>query len=257
MPELPDVEHFRRVFDQHATGRTIHRVITTDPAIVRNATPEELDDALRGQRFEEPARHGKWMVAWTTGPAVLLHFGMTGDIVPAPDDTGRHRHDRTIFELDRGEIRYRNMRKLGGVWLARGREEAEALLQPLGPDALTMGRREFLGRLRRHRGAIKPILMDQHVLSGVGNLVADEVLWHARLHPTRRVADLTDDELAALHRTLRRVLGTWVDRHRLEPRGWLIHARAVGGACPRCGTPLERSVVGGRTTFHCPQCQPT
>ncbi|MGH2696604.1 MAG: DNA-formamidopyrimidine glycosylase family protein, partial [Actinomycetota bacterium] len=118
MPELPDVEHDRRVLAEHAVGRLIERTVTTDAGILRNVSEVTLDRALRGHRFEEPERHGKWLLAWTTGPAVLIHFGMTGDLIPADGPGGRHRHDRVIFELDRGELRYRNMRKLGGVWLA-------------------------------------------------------------------------------------------------------------------------------------------
>ncbi|MDQ4004822.1 MAG: Fpg/Nei family DNA glycosylase, partial [Actinomycetota bacterium] len=180
MPELPDVEHLRRVLAAHGTGRRIDRVITTDAAILRNTTPETLDAAARGHRFEEPARLGKWLIAWTTGPAVLFHFGMTGNLIPARNAVGRHRHDRTIFELDSGEIRYRNMRKLGGLWLAHDRAEADGLLTGLGPDALSLDRRRFADLLRARRGRVKAVLMDQAVLSGVGNLVADEVLWHAR-----------------------------------------------------------------------------
>ena len=254
MPELPDVEHARRVLAEHAAGRRIDRVITTDPAILRNAMPEALDASLRGQRFDEPGRLGKWLIAWTEGPAVLLHFGMTGDVIPAADERGRHRHDRVIFELDRGELRYRNMRKLGGVWLAHDRTEVETLLAGVGPDALSLDPRSFVTLLRTRRGRIKPALMDQGLLSGIGNLVADEALWHARLHPATPIAGMPDPDLTALHRTLRRVLDRWVEGRGRLPRGWLIHAR--GGACPRDGTPLERSVVGGRTTYHCPRCQP-
>ena len=246
----------RRVLATHGTGRRIDAVITTDPAILRNTTPETIDAALRHERFEEPGRLGKWLIGWTSGPVALFHFGMTGDLIPADDPHGRHRHDRTIFELDRGEIRYRNMRKLGGLWLAHDRAEAEQLLSGLGPDALILDRERFVQLLRARRRRVKAVLMDQAVLSGVGNLVADEVLWHARIAPGTPVPALDDGDLARLHRTLRRVLGLWVDRHGRLPRGWLIHARGTDGVCPRCGSELERSVVGGRTTYHCPVCQP-
>ena len=256
MPELPDVERFRRVFAEHATGRRIRAVVTTDPAIVRNATPEALEAALTGARFDEPERRGKWLLAWTGGPAMLLHFGMTGDVIPAADAAGRHPHDRVVVVLDRGEVRYRNMRKFGGVWLAHDRREAERILSGLGPDAMSIDRRSFVSLLRGRRGRVKAALMDQRLLSGVGNLVADEVLWHARIHPAGRLADLADRDLARLHGRLRAVLERWVEGYGRLPRGWLIRTRGPGGACPRCGRPLERSTVGGRTTYHCPVCQP-
>ena len=257
MPELPDVEHFRRILERHGTGRQVRRVVTTDAAILRNASPETVDDAMRGARLERAERRGKWLVASTDGPALLLHFGMSGDLIPAPNEAGRHRHDRVILELDRGELRYRNMRKLGGVWLAHDPAEATTLMSALGPDALTLDLRTLGDVVRRRRGKIKAVLMDQTALSGIGNLVADEVLWRSRIHPARPADSLGDDELRTLHRSIRATLGTWVERYGSLPRGWLIHVRGPGGGCPRCGSPLERSVVGGRTTYHCPRCQPS
>jgi formamidopyrimidine-DNA glycosylase len=259
MPELPDVEAYRRFFSRHATGRTVRRVVVTDPAIVRNATPRALDRALRGHRFEEPERHGKWLVCWTDGPGLLLHFGMTGRFTAPPEEPERHRHDRLILELERGEVRYRNMRKLGGAWLAHDREEATAVMGGIGPDALALDRRQFLALLERRRGGVKAALMDQRLLAGVGNLVADEVLWQARLHPRTRVESLSPDDRARLFAKMRSVLRESVERYDFIPRkrGWLSHVRGQPGAlCPRCRTPLARTTAAGRTTYFCPSCQP-
>lgn len=259
MPELPDVEEFRRRLAAHGRGRRIRRTLVTDPGILRNVEARALDRALRGARFEEPERLGKWLIAWTTGPAVLIHFGMTGDLLPAPGPDGRHRHDRVIFELDRGELRYRNMRKLGGLWLAHEPDEARALLGALGPDALALPRRRFVEAVGRRRGRIKAVLMDQTAVSGIGNLLADEALWRARLHPATPVGRLGADDLARLHRALDRVLRVSVERYGNVPaaRGWLTAVRGRPGArCPRCREPLGRTVVGGRTTYLCPVCQP-
>src|SRR5439155_24744689 len=181
---------------------------------------------LRGRRFEEPERLGKWMLGWTDGPALLVHFGMTGDLIWSGDEPHRHRHDRVILELDGDdELRYRNMRKLGGVWLAHDRAEAAAVLGPLGPDALTVPRREFLDRLARRRGGVKAALMDQTFVAGVGNLIADEVLWQARLHPRHPVESLSDEARMLLFRTMHAVLKESVDRYDYisRKRGWLNH----------------------------------
>jgi formamidopyrimidine-DNA glycosylase len=257
VPELPDVERFRRFLAEHAVGSLIERVDTTDPGILREVTGDVLDAALRGHRFEDPGRHGKWLVAWTTGPVVLIHFGMTGHLGWAEDAEGRHRHDRVIFVTDRGELRYRNMRKFGGLWLAHDRTEAARILAVLGPDALDATPATFRLALDRRTGQVKPALMDQTVVAGVGNLAADEALWQSRIHPARRLSDLGLDERRRLERSVRRVLATWVVRFHHLPRGWLIHVRGrPDAACPRCGTPLRRTVVGGRTTYLCPTCQP-
>jgi formamidopyrimidine-DNA glycosylase len=258
VPELPDVEGFRRTFAEHAAGRVVRRVLVKDPGILRNTTAHILDRALRGRRFEDPARHGKWMVCRTDGPAVLIHFGMTGQVGWAEGPAGRHRHDRVVFVLDRGELRYRDMRKLRGLWLAHDEEEVAAILRPLGPDALDVSGGAFRRVLRGRRGRVKAVLMNQQVLAGIGNLLADEVLWHAGVHPAARVEDLSEEDVDRLHRELRRVLRASLRHHRIPSgRGWLLRVRGWPGAtCPRCGTKLARSEVGGRTTYACPACQP-
>lgn len=258
MPELPDVEHFRSIFEDRAAGRTV-RSTWSDPTIIRNATPEGLDRALLERRFAAPARHGKWLIAWTDGPALLLHFGMTGDLVWSGDEPARHRHDRLALILrEGGELRYRNMRKLGGVWLAHDSAEVDAILGPLGPDALGVARKELLSRLARRRGALKAALMDQRLVAGVGNLLADEILWQARLHPKRPIEGLTAEDRDRLAKAMRSVVSESVRRYDYvgRKRSWLSHVRGLPGAvCPRCREPLARTVAGGRTTWFCPRCQ--
>ena len=258
MPELPEVETYRRFFAEHAAGRTVRSVDVLDPAIVRNDTAPAVDGALRGHRFGEPRRHGKWLLCPASGPVLLFHFGMTGDLVWSGQEPERHRHDRLALVFDDGELRYRNMRKLGGVWLAHDEAELNDLIGDLGPDALDVARREFLDRLSRRRGGVKAALMDQGFVAGVGNLLADEILWQARIHPRHRIEDLDAASRARLFRTLHRVLGVAVDEFDyLESRkGWLNHVRGEPDArCPRCRTPLSRVTVAGRTTYLCPACQ--
>lgn len=258
MPELPDVEHFRRFFRAHATGKTV-RVVVADPTILRNVTPAVLEEALRGRRFDEPDRHGKWLLAWTDGPALLLHFGMTGDLVWSEDEPERHRWDRLILVLDDGnELRYRNMRKLGGVWLAHDRSEVDAIVGRLGPDALEVDRKRFLELLAGRRGGVKAALMDQRFLAGVGNIIADEVLWQAGIDPRRTIASLSEEDRRRLFAKMRTILREAVEGYDFIPRkrSWLSSVRGRPGAtCPRCGGPLERTVVAGRTTYFCPRCQ--
>jgi formamidopyrimidine-DNA glycosylase len=257
VPELPDVEQFRRTFARGSAGQRVAEIVVTDPGILRDVTAPELDGALRGHRFEEPERRGKWLIAWTDGPALVLHFGMTGDIVLAPDPVGRHPHDRVIVVLDQAELRYRNMRKLGGVWLASGRDEVDELLSRLGPDALGVGQEEFLELMETRRGRVKAALLDQSFIAGVGNLLADEALWRARIHPARRIEDLSTDERVGVFRTLRSVIRQTVDRY---PGGFRFRSDGITGRptarCPRCRTELVRTVVGGRSTYLCPSCQP-
>src|SRR5436309_3925887 len=140
MPELPDVEGFRRYLARWVQGRRIRRVEVVDHAIVRNRRAESLGRALAGSRFAEPDRHGKWLIAPVGRVELLLHFGMTGELRWAEDSRDRHPHDRAIFVCDVGELRYNNMRRFGGIWLAQDRDERDRVTCTLGPDAATIDR---------------------------------------------------------------------------------------------------------------------
>ena len=257
MPELPDVEGFRRVLAEHAQGRRISGVEVADPGVLRNRHSRAFVREVQGCRFHEPGRHGKWLLGYTDGPIVLFHFGMSGGLVWAPGGE-RHRHDRVVFALEHGELRYRDMRKLRGLWLALDEDEAGRIMGPLGPDALDLGRGELAGRLARHRGRLKPVLMDQTVVAGLGNLLVDEILWRSRLNPARPVHSLDTNELATLHRVMRRVLRDSVPEGRVPPkRRWLTGVRNEKPAvCPRCRHELRKASIGGRTSYWCPKCQP-
>jgi formamidopyrimidine-DNA glycosylase len=191
MPELPDVEGFRRYFNRFAAGARVERVEVLDRSMLRNTSPQGLGRALRGRRFGEARRRGKWLVAEAEEPILLLHFGMTGLLAWSGGGETPHRHDRVVFHLPNGDLAYRNMRKFGGVWLAADPERAEHELGSLGPDAQEVGRDEFVELLTRRRRGVKALLMDQKAIAGVGNLLSDEVLWRARIHPRRSTASLS------------------------------------------------------------------
>ncbi len=258
MPELPDVEGFRRYWSRYMTGERARRVEVPTPAIVRNRRASTLRDSLRGRRFERPDRHGKWMIAPTDGPTLLLHFGMTGGLHwSGTDGADRHRHDRLIFVTGSGEMRYRNMRMLGGAWLARDEAELDRIVGSLGPDAADLGTKELESLLEGRRGGAKATLMNQRVLAGIGNELSDEFLWRARIHPARRLNALGSRKRRELAEAVGEVLAE-SNRHGRIPRepGWLEEQRGRRDArCPRCGRPLRRSRIAGRTSYWCPRCQ--
>lgn len=260
MPELPDVEGFRRIAEA-AAGRVVEHVAVRDEAVLRNATPAALAGAVEGRRLGHASRRGKWLVLPFGGAEVLLHFGMTGSLRWQPAARGpgtRHRHDRIVLATGDGELVYRDQRKLRGLWLAAGEDEAAAIVGPQGPDALGLRLADLETALAGHRGALKPLLMDQAVVAGLGNLTVDEALWRARLHPKRRADHLRGAERRALCRSLSSVLRDAVRRGAVPAGpGWLTSQRgAADPRCPRCATPLERLRLGGRTAVFCPACQP-
>ncbi len=256
MPELVDVEGFRRVA-RHATERRIEHVDVRDAGVLRGTTERAMRDCLTHRRFGEPWRHGKYLglPVTETDAALLLHFGMTGSL---EWNTDEHRHDRVVFGLDGGELRYRDMRKLTGLRLARDGRELDAVLDELGPDAMSVSREELAQRLGRRRRRLKGALMDQGFLAGLGNLLVDETLWRARLHPRRDTTDLSRSDVSRLHGRMRTVLRHGAEAERVPDRpSWLTGRRdAPDGHCPRCGVHLERGRVDGRSTVWCPHCQP-
>jgi formamidopyrimidine-DNA glycosylase len=257
VPELPDVDGFRRVLADHAVGRRIDRVEVSDAGVLRGTSAGDFDAALRGHRFCEPRRHGKWLIATTSGPTVLMHFGMTGALRWAAPGASAGRFDRVSFVTPEGELRFEDMRKLQGITLARGDDEVRGVIGRLGPDALSVPPADFARLLKGRRGAIKAVLINQKIIAGLGNLLADEILWRARINPFRSARDLSDAEQRVLHTEMRRVLRASLTASRVPPRGsWLTGVRDRPGArCPRCGTPLSRGTVAGRTTVWCPKCQ--
>lgn len=255
MPELVDVEGFRRTFAEHATGRPVTGVEVHDEGVLHRASAATLRTALVNRRFTQPWRHGKWLIAPTDGSTVAMHFGMTGALVA---DGSMHRHDRVVFVFGGVELRYRDMRKLTGIYLAREESDVAGLLADLGPDALRVRAEEFVERVGTRRRQLKPALMDQAVLAGLGNLLVDEILWRARLHPQRSGLQLDRGALSRLHARMQSVLRTAAPLGRVPARpSWLTgHRDDASARCPRCATTLERRKIGSRGTVWCPCCQP-
>ncbi|MFD8379276.1 Fpg/Nei family DNA glycosylase [Streptomyces sp. NPDC059679] len=259
MPELPDVEGFRRVLASCAEGRRVEGVEVGDAGVLRGVTSQRLRRELTGRRFDAPERHGKWLIARTDGPTVLLHFGMTGDLTCHEHDDPPHPHDRVTIVLDDGhDLRYRDQRKLRGLWLAATDADLDRILGDQGPDALSVSRAELDERLAGRHGRVKATLTDQSVVAGLGNLLGDEILWRAGINPARRTDELTPEERARLERAMRGVLLTSVQAgHVPTSPSWLTGRRDDPDPhCPRCGSPLRRSRMAGRTTAWCPHCQP-
>ncbi|HET9898009.1 MAG TPA: DNA-formamidopyrimidine glycosylase family protein [Streptosporangiaceae bacterium] len=257
MPELPDVEGYRTVLAEHGAGRRVDRVEVADAGVLRGVSARRLQQSLRGRRLGEPGRHGKWLIVPTDGPALLMHFGMTGQLHWAASGEPRHRHDRVMLSVPGGELRFRDMRKLQGIALAQRQGDIDRVLADLGPDALTVARTDFDSALGQGRRAVKAALIDQSVIAGLGNLLADEILWQARVHPRRPVGQLGPADRALLFEHMREVLRAAIPTGQVPARcGWLTGRRDQDEArCPRCSALLARDRVAGRGTVWCPRCQ--
>jgi formamidopyrimidine-DNA glycosylase len=218
-----------------------------------------VDAAVPGRCIVGLDRRGKVLVVATDGPSIGLHFGMTGrllvdDAAVAIDRLAygslddHERWDRWVVALDDGSrLRLHDPRRLGRVWL-------EPDVTVLGPDVLALTRRQLAAALAGRRAPVKAVLLDQAALAGLGNMLADEVLWWAALDPHRPARDVDEAEVAALQHAIRRRLPVMLRRGGSHTGTLDPHLRA-GGVCPRDGAELRRDVVGGRTTVWCPQHQ--
>ena len=247
MPELPEAERARRAVETFV-GRRIVAVDDSDTYVSRPHSPGEIADALTGRRLTAVHRRGKFIWADTDdgGPELGLHLGMAGRI--SIDEEPHPRWDRFVLEFEDGSrLALRDRRRLGRAVVAPD-------FAHVGPDAAEVSRQDFRDRVGRGRAPVKARLLDQKAISGVGNLLADEILWQARIDPRRRTNTLSLEERDELRRVTRRVIRNAIRRGGAHT-GALIPHREHNGHCPRCGEPLSRARIGGRTTYWCPREQ--
>jgi formamidopyrimidine-DNA glycosylase len=274
MPELPEVESVRRQLEPALVGRRFEHVTIDDPRLVRPYEPAEVAAELEGERVEAVERRGKYLVVrFESGRVLLIHLRMTGSLLHAAagsleDDP----HRRAVVTLEDGsDVAYRDVRRFG-TWLLLEPGEAEPYLsERVGDEPLdTLFTAARLGeRLADRKTSLKAALLDQRTLAGMGNIYVDEALWRAKLNPLRPASGLDRAELRRLHRSIRAALehglarqGSTLRDYRL-PDGsggsmqdeFRVYGRG-GEPCDRCGTPISRTRVAGRTTWFCPTCQP-
>ena len=274
MPELPEVQTV--VDDLICAGLVGRRFTACRVGWARSIagdTPEDFCRRVAGRRVTALSRRGKYIRCdLDDGPVLLVHLRMTGRLVLADANASVGRHEHVRLGLDDGrELRFHDPRKFGRFHLVA---DPQPVLGRLGPEPLGRG---FTSRLlARHlsgrRRALKPLLLDQTFLAGLGNIYVDEALWEARLHPLRAADSLGPQAVRALHRAIRRVLrrglqngGTSLGRGQANfqattrgagrNRPALKVFRRTGAGCPRCAAPIERLVVGQRSTHICPRCQ--
>jgi formamidopyrimidine-DNA glycosylase len=249
MPELPEAERARQTLES-VLGRRIAAVDDSDSYVCRPHQPGEIDSALVGHEFVSANRRGKFLwLATQDGPTLGLHLGMAGAIA-LEGPNGNAAWDRFTVEFENGSrFALRDKRRLG-----------RAVLNPdfshVGPDAADVGRDDFRRIIGAGNAPLKARLLDQGAISGVGNLLADEGLWRARIAPQRATSTLSAEELDRLRRELRAAVRSAI-RHGGVHTGSFVAVRGSDGSCPRCAGALSRGTVGGRTTYWCRDCQDT
>jgi formamidopyrimidine-DNA glycosylase len=267
MPELPDVELFRRR-SRAVFHRRIARVALDAPRLLESVSRAGLARALEGSRFVSSCRHGKHLfLGLERNGWLALHFGMTGTLVPLATGAKKPQYTRLRIDFgDGGGLAYTSVRLLGRIGLT---DDVRTFVaeRRLGPDALDrrFDRRAFERIIAGRNAAtpIKAVLMDQSLVAGIGNIYADEILFQARVHPLTSVGRMTSAQVRAVHRSAGRVLKAAIEcradsEHLAQrlPRGFLLRVRSPGGRCPRCRQRLATFKLAGRTGYYCWRCQP-
>ena len=270
MAEVPEVETLVRDLQQAVVGRCFTGAEVLLAEAVRFPAPEALSERLKGRRVTAARRRAKLMLlSLDDGQVLALHLMLWGNLSLRPASGASPPATLVVFRLEGGEqLLFTDTLGYARLALAPAEELAERLkLAELGPEALSDDfTPEVLARqLRRRRGPLKTVLLNQRVLAGLGNRDADESLWGAGLHPTRTATSLTPEELLRLHGAIRAVLEEGVrlrgtQRDLFGVQGQAKHHRNVfgrtGEPCPRCGTRVRALKLGGRNTHWCPACQP-
>ncbi len=266
MPELPDVECFRRLVHRYFQGAQVSHVEVADPASLEG-TAAAAHRHLKGHRLRDVGRHGKYLfLDFAEDTVLVMHFGPAGMLCFVPSGRDEPKYVRFRLDFANGErLAYVNRRRIGRVRLV---ESAAKFVEQskLGPDALDpdFDCAAFQARLSGRKPATKLVLIDQSRLAGIGNTWSDEILFQARIHPATSALTLTAARTRVLFRAMRHVLEVAIDRDPLTdgfmarlPPDFILPHRHPGGHCPRCHAELERVALNGHTSTFCPHCQKT
>jgi len=276
MPELPEVETVRQGLQRHVVGRTIDKVSVLHPRAVRRhlAGPTDFSDVLAGRPVSGARRRGKYLWLPVGEDAILAHLGMSGQLLVGDPARPLSPHVRAVFTFTDGgpDLRFTDQRTFGHLLFAPGGAELPGPIAHIAPDPLedAFDDAAFAAAVRRRKTGIKRALLDQSLISGVGNIYADEALWRAQLHYARATDTAGRPEITRLLAAIREVMrtalaagGTSFDSLYVNVNGesgYFDRSLAVygreGEPCPRCGTPVRRDPFMNRSSYSCPRCQP-
>jgi len=258
MPELPEVATYEKYFHYTALHKKVTRVTVEEERVVLT-TPEQLSEALTGQTFEATDRIGKHLfVKLSSGQWMSLHFGMTGRLKYFKDKEDQHRFTKVLFSLDNGyHLAFVCPRILGRVGITDD-PAAYRKQKRLGEDALKISLEAFQQKLSGRKGLIKPLLMNQNIVAGLGNWIVDDILYQTGLHPETPANALDDEKISLIYEKMQYIINTAIEleaRYDDFPAHFLITHREEGARSTRYDGDIIRMVVGGRGTYICPEGQ--
>lgn len=254
MPELPEVNTFKKYFDATSLQQKIEKVVVHDDKIIRNRSGAAFADLLKDRVFIDSYRRGKYLFGELDNQhSVLLHFGMTGDLVYYADNAEGAKHERFTIHFTSGyRLGFDCPRKFARILYLENKDDYIEEIG-LGEDALLIKQNTFLKKMDRRKSAIKGFLLNQKLLAGIGNLYADEICFQTRVHPASRVDKLSLDQKKEIYKKMRKILKFAIKReahYKAYPKDWFWEWRKAGAIGPE-NSPVEKTTVAGRSTFFC------
>jgi formamidopyrimidine-DNA glycosylase len=256
MPELPDVETFKRYIDSTSLHKKIIDVNVKNTRILEGISQNKIKKTLQNNRFISTSRHGKYLFIETNQSGwLILHFGMTGYIKYFKNLKEEPSHTRFLLTLENGyHFAFHNQRLLGKIGFTDHREHY-IKDKKLGIDALQITCETLKHLFEKRTAMIKSTLMNQHVIAGIGNIYADEILFQSRVHPTLKTNEISGNKVRDIYQNMKRVLEVAIDAQANSddfPSTYIIPHRKKNGTCPIENESLETIKVNGRTTYFCP-----
>lgn len=273
MPELPEVETIRRIIEPQIVGQTVLSVQVNHPQVIAYPDAASFEKELAGQAFQAMSRRGKFLTFhFESGDRLVLHLRMTGQLLVTPADFPEEKHTHLVADMSGGsQIRYIDVRRFGRFWFFKVDEEDSVTgqdklgIEPFSDELTGTYLREKLGTKKR---PLKEMLHDQSIVAGISNIYSDEILFTAGIHPEQKCCDLSTRAWNRLARVIPEIIQWGIDSDTMTPDEYLVgkgkeysnipdlkvYGRE-GKPCPRCGKPIKRLVIGGRSSCYCPSCQ--
>lgn len=257
MPELPEIANFKKYADAALLHKKIVKITFGDSKPLQQSQ-KSIRETLKNQEFTRTEQVGKYLFIRSDAEKwLVLHFGMSGSLdFSALEELPKHAVISFYFKDDT-HFSYVCPRKFGKVWITDSIEEFKKA-HKLGPDALSLSKSDFLKLMQTQTAGIKSVLMDQHKISGIGNVYTDEILFQSKIHPKTKVSNLSATELDAVYSNISKILKEAIEligKEEKAPKSWLKSYRNEGNSCPSCQGQVKKIQVGGRSTYFCDECQ--
>jgi formamidopyrimidine-DNA glycosylase len=257
MPELPEVEIYKRYLDKTSLKQVIKEVRIIDDRVL-NIDESFLIKSLKNKQFESSTRHGKYLLVYLNPKYLVLHFGMTGELEYYSKKQDEPNYSKVIFQFDNGfNLAYISRRMFGKLDIVDSIHDFVAK-KKLGPDAFKMSLEEFKEATARRTAILKNALLNQSFIAGIGNIYSDEILFRTKLHPKTKIDSLNENKLKELYDNIKGVLKFGIKKQgdlSSYPTNFLIPHRKKHEQCPICNNEIKRLEISGRHGFYCPSCQ--